>query len=114
LVPSHGYCASHARTMSLLCFLHLLRFARTDHSFLFWTLCHNTVQVWLYMFIFLVILYIVYKPRTYRYSTPDLFWSFSPAALFSLPCSSESDLKALSPKVAGTYCSYSSQSGRCS
>src|ERR1700761_3822815 len=37
LVPSHGYCASHARTMSLFCFPYLLRFARTDHSFSFWT-----------------------------------------------------------------------------
>src|ERR1700742_1321225 len=43
LIPSHGYCASHARTMSLLRFPHLLRFARTDHSFLLWTSCHITI-----------------------------------------------------------------------
>src|ERR1700759_4644887 len=81
---SHTYCASHALTT----------------PFCFRTSCHITVQVWLYMFICLALLYIVYKPCRYRYSTPDLFWLFSPAALCSLPCSSESDLKALSPKVA--------------
>src|ERR1700759_1433601 len=81
---SHTYCASHALTTPS-CFR---------------TLCHVTVQVWLYMFICLALLYIVYKPHRYRYSTPDLFWLFSPAALCSPPCSRESDLKALSPKVA--------------
>ena len=35
LVPSHGYCASHARTMSLSLFPYLLCFTCIDHSFLF-------------------------------------------------------------------------------
>src|ERR1700761_5795295 len=64
---SHTYCASHALTTPS-CF-------RTS--------CHVTIQVWLYTLICLALLYIVYKPRTYRYSTPDLFWSFFPSLLFA-------------------------------
>src|ERR1700761_8709765 len=53
LIPSHRYCASHARTMSLFRFSYLLRFACIDHSFLFLDFvshyCTKSGCIWLFV-----------------------------------------------------------------